>query len=51
MFVAFAVCFVWDTKPDFPSDDKWVVMWLPNPLYISFKEDNVVIPDAMMFCY
>ena len=19
MFVAFAVCFVWDTKPDFPS--------------------------------
>ena len=26
-------------------------MWLPDPLYISFGEDNVVIPDTMMFCY
>ena len=26
-------------------------MGLLNPLHISFKEDNVIIPSATMFCH
>ena len=40
MFVASAVCFVWDTKPDFPSDVWYVDGLKANLLSISQICDN-----------